>query len=250
MNSIDMLEHGGAWGARPFSIRHQGMLIPLVDPRTQHYQWVLMALGLGHVPGTPEDIPEWQRALVFERWAAAWDLPDYGNAKRLAYLVDKYRSEIAYDLQVTASVELGDLWRGRRWGFLLDLIDHLPAHSWYSASVSMDEEHAKMMAEAMAARRASGDEPQTHGPSLTSWTPEVAAITSVLDAVNGVQHAIVAVNSPKGKAPEAPKPAPRPVTPLERALKRVEFDRRKQAHESLVARVLPHKRAVKAQSED
>lgn len=236
MKSIDLLEHGGGY----FHLRHKGELIALPDPRERHYQWVLTVIGMGHVPGTPGDMREDQRAVVFERWCAAWGLPsDFESARRLAYLVDHYRSAIAYDLQVHAGADLGDLWRARRWMHLLDLLDHLPTHSWYSASVSMDEEHAHMMAESMAARREAGEESKERGPSLTSWTPEVAALTSVLDAVRQVQHAIVAVNSPAGKAPEAPRPSPRPVTPLEKAIEAAEYRRRKAAHQALVARVLP-----------
>jgi hypothetical protein len=238
MDSIDFLEYGG----NGLTLRHQGELVPLPSPRDQNYQVVLHALYLGHVKGTPEGIPEWQRRLVFDRWCAAWDLPDFQAARRLAYLVDHYRPEIANDLQVYAHLDLGELWRARRWTLLLDVIDRLPAHSWYAATVSMDEEHAKMMADAMAAREATEGVKEPKGPSLTTWTPEVAALTSVLDAVRQVQHAIVAVNSPKGKTPEPPKPAPRPVTPLEKAMKVNEYNRRKAAHESLVARMLPHKR--------
>lgn len=241
MKSIDLLEHGGGH----FHVRHHGELIPLPDPRAQHYQWVLMALHLGHVPGTPGDLLEWQRRLVFERWCAAWTLPEFNQSRRLAYLVDNYRSAIAYDLQIHAHLDLGDLWRARRWTLLLDVLDHLPANSWYAATVSMDEEHAKMMAESIAAQKASSDKGESKGPSLTTWTPEVAMLTNIYDAVRGVQHAVVAVQAPKGKAPEPPKPAPRPVTPLERALKVVEFNRRKSAHETLAARLLPHKSGVK-----
>ena len=236
MKSIDLLEHGVGHS----HLRHKGELIALPDPRELHYQWGLTVIGMGHVPGTPGDIPEYLRNLVFERWCAAWDLPsDFESARRLAYLVDHYRSAISYDLQTYAGVDLGTLWRARRWMHLLGLLDHLPAHSWYSASVSMDEDHARMMAESMIARREAGEDSKERGPSLTSWTPEVAALTNVLDAVRQVQHAIVAVNSSKGKAPEAPKPSPRPVTPLEKALSQAEYRRRKAAHQALVARVLP-----------
>lgn len=235
MSDIDFLEHGGGHAM----VRHEGALVPLPDPRTQHYQWVLMALHLGHVPGTP-NVAEWKRALVFERWCAAWDLPEFSSARRLAYLIDKYRSPIASDLQTHAGVDLGELWRARRWTHLLDLIDHLPAHSWYSATVSMDEEHAKMMAESIMAQRAANPDSnvlETKGPSLIGWTLEVAALTNVLDAVRGVQHAVIAVQA-GNKAPEPPKPAPRPVTPLERVLKRMEHERRKAKHDALAARVL------------
>jgi hypothetical protein len=240
MKNIDFLEHGGGH----FCVRHHGELIPLPDPRGMHFQEVLAALALGHAPKTPGDLKEWQRVLVFERWCAAWDLPDFRNAQRLAYLVDHYRPAIASDLHTHAHVDLGELWRARRWTLLLDIIDRLPAHSWYASSVSTDEDHAKMMAESIAARRESGENTDASGPSLTTWTPEVAALTNVLDAVRQVSYAVMASQHGK-KAGEPPKPAPRPVTPLERALKRAEFDRRKSSHQSLVARLLPHKSGVK-----
>lgn len=237
MDSIDFLEHGGGH----FHVRFRGELIALPDPRAKHFQWVLMALELQHVPGTPDEISERKRQAVFDRWRAAWELPDARDAKRLAYLVDNYRAAISHDLATRTHYDLGTLWRERRWTLLLDIIDRLPGHSWYAATVAMDEEHAKMMAEAIAARRESGEqEGDETGPPLTSWTPEVAALTNVLDAVRGVQHVLIAVNS-EGQAPDAPKPAPRPITPLERAMNRVDFESRKARHEALVARLLPHK---------
>lgn len=242
--SIDFLEHGGASGQAPFAVVHHGEYIALPDPRARHYQWVLMALNVRHVPGTPEEIPDWKRALVFERWCAAWDLPVFGQARRLAYLVDNYGSALNSDMSVYTHLDLGDLWRARRWTKLLDLIDRLPAHSWYNSMVSNDEEHAQMMADALAARQASGDAAEDRGPSLTTWTPEVAVMTSVLDAVRDVQHAVYAAQHGK-KAGEPPKRAPRPITALEKAMKRAEYNRRKAAHEDLVARVLPHKASVK-----
>lgn len=238
MTSIDFLEHGGGGS---FSVVHDGARYELPDPTEQHYQWVLLVLQVGHVPGIPGDIPEWQRALAFERWCAAWDLPDFRSAQRLAYLVDHYRPSISHDLAVRG-LDLGDLWRARRWTLLLDVIDRLPAHSWYASSVSMDEEHARMMAEAMAERQES-EEGEERSPALTTWTPEVAAITRLIDAVKGVQHAVIAVQA-GNKAPEPPKPEPRPITPLEKALKHAAFERRKRKHESLVARVLPHKASL------
>lgn len=238
MKSIDLLEHGGELTG----VIHAGEHFALPDPRRKHYQWVLMALAVGHVPGIPGDIPEWKRALVFDRWCAAWNLPTFNNARRLAYLVDHYRAEISSDLATYANLDLGDLWRERRWLLLLDVIDRLPAHSHYSAAASMDEEHVEMVARSIAEANSGDGDSAPSGPPLTTWTPEVAVLTSVLDAVNRVQHAVVAVQAEKGKAPDAPKPMPRPMTPLQKALERAEFRRRKEAHEALVARVLPQKK--------
>lgn len=238
VNPIDFLEHGGGH----FMLRRGGVLIPMPDPREKHYQWVLTALGLRFVPGTPDDVPPWLVDRIFERWAAAWDLPDFQVARRLAYLVDHYRPAISNDLTIYAHHDLGDLWRARRWTLLADLIDRLPAHSHYASAVSMDEEHARMLAEQLASR--DEEEKGDRGPALTTWTPEVGVLTSVLDAVRRVEHAVYAAQHGK-KAGEPPKPLPRPVTPLEAALKRAQHERRKAKHEALVARVLPQKAAIK-----
>lgn len=239
VNPIDVLEHGGGG----FMLRRGGELIPMPDPRREHYQWVLIALQTRYVPGTPEDVPWWLVDVVFERWAAAWDLPDFAVARRLAYLVDHYRAAISHDLALLG-YDLGDLWRARRWTLLLDILDRLPAHSQYASSVSMDKEHAEMLAEQLAAQEEDPDA-EPSGPSLTGWTPEVAALTNIFDAVRDVQHTLVAVNSEKGKTPDPPKRAPRPSTPLEAAMKRAAHNRRKAKHDALVARVLPKKAAVK-----
>lgn len=238
MKSIDLLEHGGG----DFALRVDGYLVDMPDPREMHYQQVLMGLYVGHVRWTPGDIPEWKRAAVFERWCAAWDLPSFNDARRLAYAVDHYRADLAHDLRVTAGVDLGDLWRARKWRTLLDLIDRLPGHSHYASAMANDEEYAKMVAEAMAARKKAGEAPpEDKGPALTTWTPEMAMLTNLLDAVNGVRYAVVAVQAGK-KAGDPPKPARRPQTALEKAMRRAEFSRRQTAHEALVARVLPHKK--------
>jgi hypothetical protein len=241
MNDIDFLEHGGGSAA----LMLNGDLIALPDPTTKHYQWVLMALALEYVPGTPGDIPHWKHEQVFDRWRAAWDLPTFNEGRRLAYLVDHYRAALNNDLRVHAGVDLGALWRARRWVTLLDLVDRLPSHSHYSATVANDEEHAKLIAKAIAERKAAGEQPEDNGPALTTWTPEVAVMTQVLDAVNQVRYAVVATQVGK-KAGDPPKPARRPVTALEKAARTAELRRRKAAHDSLVARVLPHKAAVKS----
>lgn len=242
MKNIDLLEHGGG----DFRLLIDGYLVDMPDPRKMHYQEVLLALHVGHIHWTPGDIPEWKRAEVFERWRVAWDLPNFNDARRLAYIVDHYRSALTSDLMVTSGADLGTLWRERRWTFLLDLIDHLPGHMHYSAAVANDEEHAKMVADAVTARRNAGEHPEeSKGPSLIGWSPEVAAITRNTDAVNALRHAVVAVQIGK-KAGDPPKPEKRPVTALEAALRRAENERRQKAHNSLVARVLPHKAAVKS----
>ena len=237
MKSIDLLEHGGG----DFQIRFDGWVMDMPDPREMHYQEILVGLAVGHVRWTPHNIPEWKRLAVFERWCAAWDLPSFNDARRLAYAVDHYRGALVHDLRVYgAGLDLGELWRARKWQTLLDIIDRLPSHSHYAATMANDEEYARMVAEAITERKNRGESTEDKGPALTTWTAEMAALTNILDAVNSVRYAVVAVQAGK-KAGEPPKPARRPVTALEKAMRRAEYNRRKSVHEALVARVLPHK---------
>lgn len=233
MKDIDLLEYGS-----PFALRVDGELIQLANPATLHFQTVLTALAAKLAPGTP-NVSVRKRQVIFERWCAAYDLPVFQDAQRLAYLVDHYRSAIVYDLRTYAQADLGDLWRRRRWRTLLDLLDHLPSHSWFQATVSMDPEHAKMVAKAMASRKDSG-ESENKGPHLTAWTPETAMLAKVIDAIKGVSYTVAAV---QGAKPSMPDPEPRPKTPIELEMKREEYARKKAAHEALVARLLPHKKA-------
>lgn len=249
MNGIDFLEHSGASASEPFRLRRAGQLVSFPDPREQNYQWVLMVLSTRFVPGTPEDLLDWQRELVFVRWCAAWDMPQFESARRLAYLVDRYRPALTSDLVTfAAGQDLAQLWRERRWQKLLDLIDCLPGHSWFSTAVSKDKDHARMLAEAIQARRQAegedGEPKKAEGPPMNTWTPEVAELRTLADAVRRVEHAIFAVQMGK-KAGEPPAPLPRPTSALEDALRVADHYSRKAAHEALVARVLPQKAAVK-----
>jgi hypothetical protein len=238
MSNLSVLE--AATGG-PFWFRYEGQNHLLPDPADLPFQTVLAILDAERIPDALA-MPEWKRARLFAAWAAHYDLPDFQSAQRLSYLVDHYRSALVYDLQSFLNVDLGDLWRSRRWRTLLDHIDHLPGHSWYSAAVSTDEDHAAMIAESLASREQEG-EVQPKGPSLQSWTPEVAAITRLTDAVKEVSYVVAAVNySGKGARPQPPKPEPRPRTPLEAAIQRADFNRRKASHDKLVKRLLPHKR--------
>lgn len=233
MKDIDLLEYGS-----PFGLKVDGELLQLQDPGSMHYQAVLSCLAVGLAPGTP-DVALWKRKLIFERWCAAYDLPVFQDAQRLAYLVDHYRSAISYDLLTYANQDLGALWRKRRWRTLLDILDHLPSHSWYSATVSMDPEHAKMVAASIAARKEAGEDTKAAGPHLTTWTPEASLLTSLIDAVRNVFYTVAVTN---GAKTEAPQPAPRPQSQLEIEIKRAEYQRKKAKHEALADRLLPNRR--------
>ncbi len=236
MGDIAFLENGGGLLCLQYQSEQGWKTIDLPDPREKNFQWVLAALSVQHVPGVPGDLPEWKRQAVFDRWRGAWELPEFNDARRLAYLLDNYRAAISHDLQVYAALDVGELWRARRWMKLLDIIDRLPSHSHYAAAVAMDEEHARLLAESMASQPRG----KSRGPSLTSYTPEVAILTSILDALRHNSYVTAAVQVGK-KAGQPPQPSPRPETALERALQEAEYRRKEKTHNALVARMLPNK---------
>ena len=131
------------------------------------------------------------------------------------------------------SENLGALWRSRNIRRLLNLIDHLPQNTWYHQAISEDVEHAVMLIKSQEEAKRRGIDPPPSGPSLRSWSPEVDAMTRVLDAVNNVAFITAKAAGGKGKPPKA---SPRPPTAMERAKLKVKQER----HAILRARMLPH----------
>lgn len=70
---------------------------------------------------------------------------------------------------------------------------------------------------------------------MSTWSPEVAMLADLIDAVNALKAVTISANSAKGAKKPDLKPYPRPGTMLEK----VRREQRRKAHEDLVARVLP-----------
>lgn len=235
MGDIDRIEaaRGG-----PLRFLLDGERYRIADPKGVDYQRILAVL---HDPRHLTDLrmPEWKRTALAQAWAAHYDLPEFNHAKRLCYLVDRYADPLISDLRRHAGVDMLELWRDRRWRTLLAIIDRLPPQSAYAVAVGEDPEHSEMLANALA-ERAENEDGESKGPSVATWTPEVDVLTALRDDVRVLTYTVRASNGDKKAQP--PKPLPRPVTPLERAQKKADFGRRKAKHDSLVARMLPHKR--------
>lgn len=131
-----------------------------------------------------------------------------------------------------AGVDLLREWQRRRVRYLLSAIDHLPRNSHYAEAVSQDEEHALLLSAALDAAPAS-----EYRPPMSTWSPEVAMLADLIDAVNGVRGVLVAANRKPGSPPPEVKAYPRPGTMLEK----VRREQRRKRHEELVARVLPNR---------
>jgi hypothetical protein len=235
MNNLDALD---AAKGGPFVFRHSGEERTAPHPADLPYQVVLLGLQDEVMPDTPPDLAYWKVQALFEAWQMHYDLPDFNNGRRLAYLADHYIDTLTYDLQFYLGVDLGSLWRARRWNTLLAMIDRLPAWSSYYAAVANDPEHAEMAATAMEEGE-NREDPETSGPALTSWTPEVEVLTRVVDAVKALHYLIPAAAGSKSVKP--PPPEPRPVTLLDSARRRAAYKVKKTRHEALAARMLPHK---------
>jgi hypothetical protein len=105
----------------------------------------------------------------------------------------------------------------------LNLIDHLPRHSFFIEAVSQDEELAEALAQS-----APEEDPEER---LSIWTPERELLAAVYDRLGSVIAALVAVN---GGHPPDIIPFPRPVSAAQRA----RIKSRREDHARLVARLL------------
>lgn len=124
---------------------------------------------------------------------------------------------------------------------MLNLIDHLPRHSFYSQAVADDPEHMEMLERA----KSSGDSGPAPLPPLAWWTPEVDAIATVNDTLLLVKDVLVRVNveaSKQGSIPQpefTPRPGRRkPGTSPKAKLSKAEQEAK---HARNVARLLPPK---------
>ncbi len=122
---------------------------------------------------------------------------------------------------------MGTEWRARRWRRLLNWIDNLPRHSAFHEALSNDEQFAGMLMKL--------PEKKT-GPVrlMREFTPEVEVQSVIADRL---AELIQAVGATKGAKPKQIRLQPRPVT----AMQRINARRRKSKHESIVARMLPHR---------
>lgn len=121
-------------------------------------------------------------------------------------------------------MDVAKLWRSRRWRLLLNLIDHLPAHSFYVEAQLDDEDLAERIL-------SSGEPTAAAGPRLSEWDPVVRELTVITDRLS--ELTAVVVQGLGGKA--RPDYRPRPAT----ALDAVRDRRVRDKHRELVRRLTP-----------
>lgn len=119
------------------------------------------------------------------------------------------------------------MWKRRRWRELLVLIDWLPRNSAYMEALADDEEMAEI---ALSEPRNEDDRPP-RGPRISEWSPELEALTGIIDRLGEVIQAQIAA---AGGKPRAVRPQPRPTT----AMDKIREKKRREAHRKIVSRVI------------
>lgn len=115
-------------------------------------------------------------------------------------------------------------WRARRFRFLLNLIDQLPAASRYGEAVAQDDDLAQALLYV---------EPTPAPPPLAEWSPLLAEMRVMSERL-GIVAQILANGRYK------PEPLPRPQTARDRAKRRAD----QATHARLTAILLPDSEGV------
>lgn len=111
-------------------------------------------------------------------------------------------------------VDLARWWRDRRWRGLLELIDQLPQASRFMEAVANDPEQAEAIAKA---RSESTGEGEKWSPRLAEWDLHAHLQRDIIQALMGVQAAVIAAS---GNKPPQQESYPSPVTEIDRAVER------------------------------
>lgn len=144
-----------------------------------------------------------------------------GGKRGLIDLFDQYGREIVLDFRHHWNgLDVLDYFDGTRsWFEFYEFLNGLPSYSRFKATLALDPEFAQMIKERMdeAGEDDEDDEdedadwkPETR--SQEGYTPEIAALYTLIEAVNEVPRTLIAVN---GKKPPKANKIPRPVSALD-----------------------------------
>lgn len=172
-------------------------------------------------------------------WVVQQGLVAGDDLARLLWILGHFRNEVEVDLLQRVGVRLGDLWQRREWRLLLNLIDHLPRTTWTQQAMANHPEYAEKVAEAIAKRRSADVSDEAPSYPLLDWSPEVAGLAAVVDAVNALRSTLIAVNLERGKQPPKIEPFPRPRPLVDTMVDKKERALRWARHEDLTRRLLP-----------
>lgn len=139
-------------------------------------------------------------------------------------MIERHGEAIEYDLHHELHIDIHDYVNGDRdWAEFYRLIERLPRHGQFHASLLDNEQDA----EELLAR----GEATTFG--MRDWTYDRELLTLLVDEIRSLHATLIAVNS-RGRSPKF-SPLPRPVTAVDRVQRR----QRLQRHHTLVALVRP-----------
>lgn len=219
----------------------------LTHPASLSFQEILTALSgppgfLAYVL-VDEDvaISSAQLASLRDLWVEHHGLLIGPHLTRLHWLIEKNFEALEYDFAATLPGQsIHDLWHGRHWRTLLNLIDHLPRTSHYSQAVSNDPEYAQMIAEALVSQEDDDDSSKVSGPPLTIWTPEYEAMQAIHNTLRSLTWL---VENQKAKTlSKRPEQLPVPSTAITRAIAQAKESKKRSKHDERVAMLLPHKK--------
>ena len=142
--------------------------------------------------------------------------------------MEKFIPQVRADLQEVYGVDLPELFQKKRWKHLLALIDGLPSHSRYIASVLSDPEIAKELVNSPEF----AEQNQDQSPSLVGYSQINYQLADVIDALKSLQATQVAT---AGGSAKPPKPVPRPKTAIQEAREK----RRKKDQQDLLFEFTP-----------
>lgn len=215
-------------------------------PPATDYPWAHVAAMLGDplmwaAMIWPSNMPLrwWQVEVVQRAWARHNGLPDAPQARRLLYMVQKFGNGIEFDLRNHLhGVSLGELFRGRRWRELLNLLDQLPTDTHMNRLLTTDEDYMEaVLGDAEPSK--DDDEEKPQAPSMAHWSQTNAMLAALIDAVNKLNasnQALAGAKNPKFE------PYPRPESAAQKIMARREEQRKRRKHEELVSLLLPKAR--------
>lgn len=138
----------------------------------------------------------------------------------------RFGDALEVDLQRHYRLDLGDLWRGRQWRRLDNLLAHLPQDTFYRQEVLNDPE----MVREVLSHKDEGPK----GFAISDFSATVSVLRDVVQEQRMTRATLIAVNSKNGAAPKVDS-YPGPIT----AIEQTDIQMRKEAHDRLRQRLLP-----------
>lgn len=213
----------------PMGVLVDGVRVEL--PAAADLAWKVTALALTEpmyflraVWPSGRRIDHWKVEQLQQAWVKHNGLVSYDQLRRLVYMLEKYYDGIEFDLRTKVGVDLGQMWRDRRWRELLNFIDQLPSDSQMNRLLSQDREY---MERVLSDQRSRSD----NAPSMADWSQTNRMLADLIDAVNALTAVTKGI---AGQKKNDFRPYPRPKTAADSL--RYEQDRRN--HEEMNAILL------------